>query len=179
MRPLRKLSAPIGRCAALKAASGVSCPRFISSPKRKKSPTCACWKRWQKIQANEVRYKEYYLEDAEIVVVGFGTAGRVALSAVRAARAEGIPVGLLRPITSAPSRPAQIARLKRQGILVVEMNTGQMLEDVRLAVVASKSRSSFTAAWAAWCPSRMKSWVRSSAWPANRCRPTATRASAG
>ena len=58
--------------------------------------------RWMKIQDNEVRYKEYYLDDAEIVVVGFGTAGRVAFSAVRQAREEGIPVGLLRPITLSP-----------------------------------------------------------------------------
>src|SRR5688572_30944619 len=47
-------------------------------------------------QANEVRYKEYFLDDAEFVIVGFGTAGRVALSAVRAARQQGIKVGLLR-----------------------------------------------------------------------------------
>ena len=93
--------------------------------------------RWQKIQQNEVRYKEYYLDDAEIVVIGFGTAGRVALSAVRAARAEGIPVGLFRPITVSPFPHQHIAELARraQSFLVVEMNTGQMLEDVRLAAM--------------------------------------------
>jgi 2-oxoglutarate ferredoxin oxidoreductase subunit alpha len=95
--------------------------------------------RWQTIQANEVRYKEYYLEDAEIVVVGFGTAGRVAYSAVRAARAEGIPVGLLRPITLSPYPSDQISALASQAkaVLVVEMNSGQMLDDVRLAVAGS------------------------------------------
>jgi 2-oxoglutarate/2-oxoacid ferredoxin oxidoreductase subunit alpha len=83
-----------------------------------------------------VRVKEYFLEDAEIAVVGFGTAGRVAYSAVRAARAKGIPVGLLRPITISPFPSARIARLASQvrALLVVEMNTGQMLEDVQLAV---------------------------------------------
>jgi len=92
--------------------------------------------RWQTIQANEVRYKEFYLDDAEIVVVGFGTAGRVAFSAVRAARAEGIPVGLLRPITLSPYPSPQITELakKARAVLVVEMNSGQMLDDVRLAV---------------------------------------------
>lgn len=92
--------------------------------------------RWHAIQANEVRYKEYYLDDAEIVVIGFGTAGRVAFSAVRAARAEGIPVGLLRPITVSPFPAAQVAELanRARAFLVVEMNTGQMLDDVRLAV---------------------------------------------
>lgn len=92
--------------------------------------------RWQTIEANEVRFKEYFLEDAEIAVVGFGTAGRVAFSAVRAARAQGIPVGLLRPITLSPFPSTRISQLASQvrGLLVVEMNTGQMLPDVQLAV---------------------------------------------
>jgi 2-oxoglutarate ferredoxin oxidoreductase subunit alpha len=92
--------------------------------------------RWQQIEKAEVRYKEYFLDDAEFVILGFGTAGRVALSAVRAARAEGIRVGLLRPITVSPfPRQALEALLPRVGgVLVVEMNTGQMLEDVRLVV---------------------------------------------
>lgn len=92
--------------------------------------------RWHQIEANEVRYKEYFLEDAEIVVVGFGSAGRVGFSAVRAARAQGIPVGLLRPITLRPFPSAQIAELSKnaKALLVVEMNAGQMLDDVLLAV---------------------------------------------
>ena len=92
--------------------------------------------RWRTIQANEVRYKDYFLDDAEIVVVGFGTAGRVALSAVREARAEGIKVGLLRPITVSPFPSEVIDQLARraEAFLVTEMNSGQMLEDVRLAV---------------------------------------------
>lgn len=95
--------------------------------------------RWQEVEANEVRYKEYFLEDARYVVVGFGSAGRVALSAVRAARAEGIPVGLLRPISLSPFPSKEIAGLCKQAeaMLVVEMNAGQMLEDVRLAVGGS------------------------------------------
>ncbi len=92
--------------------------------------------RWQTIQANEIRYKEYFLDDAEIVVVGFGTAGRIALSAVREARAEGIKVGLLRPITVSPFPSEVIDQLagRAEAFLVTEMNSGQMLEDVRLAV---------------------------------------------
>ncbi|MCX8062913.1 MAG: 3-methyl-2-oxobutanoate dehydrogenase subunit VorB [Anaerolineales bacterium] len=87
---------------------------------------------WNQIQANEIRYREYYLDDAEYVVIGFGTAGRIGLSAVRMARAEGIKVGLLRPITLSPFPVPQIERLipRIKGILVVEMNAGQMLEDV-------------------------------------------------
>ncbi len=93
-------------------------------------------RRWQEVEANEIRYKEYFLEDAKFIVVGFGSAGRVALSAVRAARAEGLPVGLLRPITLNPFPVDKVAQLSQQAeaMLVVEMNSGQMLEDVRLAV---------------------------------------------
>lgn len=92
--------------------------------------------RWRTIQENEVRYKEYFLDDAEFVVVGFGTAGRVALSAVRAARAEGIKVGLLRPITVSPFPHKIIDQIagRVSAFLVTEMNSGQMLEDVRLSV---------------------------------------------
>jgi 2-oxoglutarate ferredoxin oxidoreductase subunit alpha len=93
-------------------------------------------KRWEEVQANELRYKEYFLEDAEIVIIGFGTAGRVALSAVRTAREKGIKVGLFRPVTVSPFPYGRVAELAQQAksFLVVEMNTGQMLDDVRLAV---------------------------------------------
>ena len=91
---------------------------------------------WYRIQANEIRYKEYYCDDAEFVVIGFGTAGRIALTAVRNARAEGIKVGLFRPISLSPFPFAQVEELVKstQGILVTEMNTGQMLEDVKMAI---------------------------------------------
>jgi Pyruvate:ferredoxin oxidoreductase and related 2-oxoacid:ferredoxin oxidoreductases, alpha subunit len=92
--------------------------------------------RWRAIQDHEVRYKEYFLDDAEFVIIGFGTAGRVALSAVRTARQLGIKVGLLRPITVSPFPDQIIEQLASRvsGFLVTEMNSGQMLEDVRLAV---------------------------------------------
>ncbi|MBI4772009.1 MAG: 3-methyl-2-oxobutanoate dehydrogenase subunit VorB [Chloroflexi bacterium] len=88
------------------------------------------------IRLAEVRYAEYHLEGARLVVVGFGTAGRVAQSAVRTARAEGIPVGLLRPISLFPFPEGRLSRLadETRAFLVVEMNAGQMVEDVRLAV---------------------------------------------
>ena len=91
---------------------------------------------WQTIQKNEVRYREYFVEDAEFVVVGFGTAGRIALSAVRAARQMGIKVGLLRPVSLSPFPFAALTELagRASAFLVVEMNSGQMLTDVQLAV---------------------------------------------
>jgi len=96
--------------------------------------------RWQQVEANEVRYKGYFLEDAEYLVVGYGTAGRISLSAVRAAREKGIKVGLLRPISLAPFPFKVLGDLAEQvkALLVVEMNNGQMLEDVRLAVANRK-----------------------------------------
>jgi 2-oxoglutarate/2-oxoacid ferredoxin oxidoreductase subunit alpha len=114
--------------------------RFLTSiylePYEEEKTNIRLLKRWQEVQENELRYKEYYLEDAEIIVIGFGTAGRVALSAVRAAREQGIKVGLFRPVTVAPYPYARVAQLAAQAktLLVVEMNSGQMLEDVRLAV---------------------------------------------
>lgn len=93
-------------------------------------------RRWQEIQKNEVRFKEYFLDDAEFVVVGFGSTGRIALSAVRAARAEGIKVGLFRPITVSPFPMKQVEELATHAsaFLVTEMNSGQMLDDVNQAV---------------------------------------------
>ena len=92
--------------------------------------------RWRTIQRDEVRYKEYFLDDAKYVIIGFGTAGRVALSAVRKAREKGIKLGLLRPITVNPFPFEVIEQMvgRVNGFLVTEMNAGQMLEDVRLAV---------------------------------------------
>jgi 2-oxoglutarate ferredoxin oxidoreductase subunit alpha len=114
--------------------------RFLSSiylsPPDEEVTNLRLMRRWQEIQEKEVRYKEYFLDDADFVVVGFGSSGRIALSAVRAARAEGIKVGLLRPISVNPFPTKVIEELSRKvgGFLIVEMNAGQMLDDVRLAV---------------------------------------------
>jgi 2-oxoglutarate ferredoxin oxidoreductase subunit alpha len=90
----------------------------------------------ERIRAEEVRYKEYMLDGAELVVVAYGTAGRIAQSAVKIARQQGIPVGLLRPISLFPFPEDRISQLadEARGFLVVEMSAGQMLDDVRLAV---------------------------------------------
>ena len=118
-------------------------PNTLSSiylnPPEEEEANLRMLRRWQEVEANEIRYKEYFLEDAKYVVVGFGSAGRVALSAVRAARAEGIPVGLLRPITLSPFPVEVVKKYAQQSeaMLVVEMNSGQMLDDVRLTVGGS------------------------------------------
>ncbi|HOJ00368.1 MAG TPA: 3-methyl-2-oxobutanoate dehydrogenase subunit VorB [Anaerolineaceae bacterium] len=104
-------------------------------PKQEEITNLRLMKTWQEIEKNEIRYKEYFMEDAKFAVVGFGSAGRVALSAVRAARAEGIPVGLFRPISVSPFPKKQIFDLAQrlEGFFVVEMNSGMMLDDVLLA----------------------------------------------
>ena len=90
----------------------------------------------REIEKNEVRWKEVSTEDADLLLVAFGTVGRVCQTVVREAREKGLKVGLLRPITLWPFPSARIAELSKQvrGILTVEMNAGQMVDDVRLAV---------------------------------------------
>lgn len=85
---------------------------------------------------NEVRYQEYFTDDCEYLIVAFGTVARIALKAIEEARAAGIKIGLLRPITLWPFPTQAVADLadKVKGILTVELNAGQMIEDVRLAV---------------------------------------------
>lgn len=89
-----------------------------------------------RIAAAEVRYEEYLTDDAELLVVAFGTVARIARSAIRLARAQGLRVGLFRPISLWPfPETALVAALgKARGVLVVEMNAGQMVEDVRRCV---------------------------------------------
>jgi 2-oxoglutarate ferredoxin oxidoreductase subunit alpha len=93
-------------------------------------------RRWMEIEKNEIRYEELLMEDAEIAVIGFGTAGRVASSAIMRARENGIKVGLFRPISLAPFPSSQIRDISKKvrRILVVEMNSGMMLEDVKTVV---------------------------------------------
>lgn len=88
------------------------------------------------IKAAEVRSKEFMTDDAEYLVVAFGTMGRVVTSAIRQARAQGVKAGLLRPVTLWPFPEARLQALATQAraILVVEMNAGQMLYDVKAFV---------------------------------------------
>lgn len=95
--------------------------------------------KYAEIEANEVRYEEIDCEDAEYLIVAFGSSARIAQKAMEHAREEGIKVGLLRPITLWPfPKKALLERSKQvKGILVVELNSGQMIEDVKLAVACS------------------------------------------
>jgi len=88
------------------------------------------------LRANEVMAEEVALEDAELVLVAFGAAARIAKTAVRMAREAGLKVGMLRPITLFPFPEQHLTRLAETArrFLCIELNTGQMVEDVRLAV---------------------------------------------
>lgn len=88
------------------------------------------------IRENEVRYETTKCDDADYIIVSFGSAARIGEKAVELAREQGIKVGLFRPITLWPFPSKQIAEAAKgkKGILVSEINAGQMIEDVKLAV---------------------------------------------
>ena len=91
---------------------------------------------YRRIQENEVRYQTHFCDDAEYFIVAFGSVARICLKAIEEARKEGLKIGLIRPITLWPFPTKEIAEITRgaKGIQVVELNAGQMIEDVRLAV---------------------------------------------
>ncbi|MCX6257723.1 MAG: 3-methyl-2-oxobutanoate dehydrogenase subunit VorB [Bacteroidia bacterium] len=92
--------------------------------------------KYKRMQEEEVRYEKILCDDAEYMIVAFGSSARICEKAVHVARGKGIKVGLFRPITlfPYPSKPIEEMADKLKGILTVEMNAGQMVEDVRLAV---------------------------------------------
>ena len=92
------------------------------------------FERYKIVEENEPMWEEYMMEDAEYCVVAFGIASRVAKNAVVAARAEGIKVGLIRPITLWPFPKKALAKAADQvkGFISVELTMGQMIEDIRL-----------------------------------------------
>jgi 2-oxoglutarate ferredoxin oxidoreductase subunit alpha len=94
-------------------------------------------KKQREIEKNEVRCREYMLDDAEYAIIAFGSAARVAQTAIKWARAKGIRIGLFRPISLYPFPYARLAEIAKRvrAILVIEMSSGQMLEDVRLAAL--------------------------------------------
>ncbi len=92
--------------------------------------------KYKTIQKNETRFENIQTDDAELLIVAFGLSARSSQKALELARAEGLKVGLHRPISLFPFPSEELNRLGKQvkGILVVEMNAGQMVEDVRLSV---------------------------------------------
>ena len=93
------------------------------------------FEKYAALERDEAMWEEYMMEDADVCVVAFGIASRVAKNAVVAARKEGIKVGLIRPITlwPFPTAPLAAAADKAKAFVSVELSMGQMIEDVRLA----------------------------------------------
>ena len=92
--------------------------------------------KYREIEENEVRYETQQCDDAEYIIVAFGSAARLAQKAIETARTEGIKVGLFRPITLWPFPTKEIKAMAegKKGVLVAEINAGQMVDDVRLAI---------------------------------------------
>ena len=115
-------------------------PNIITSlelkPEVMEQRNLALQRKYEEIQKAEVRYDSQRLEDAELVIVSFGSASRIAEKAIELAREDGLKVGLFRPITLWPFPLTQLQEVAKgkKGMLVVEINAGQMIDDVRLAV---------------------------------------------
>ena len=93
--------------------------------------------KYRTIEAEEARWEEIMCDDADYVIVAYGSSARISSAVAELAREQGIRVGILRPITLYPFPVKPIVELAERGvkgILVAELNAGQMVEDVRLAV---------------------------------------------
>ena len=98
-----------------------------------------------KMKEKEVRYEMLNCEDAEYIIVAYGSSSRIAMKAMQMAREKGIKVGLFRLITLFPFPTKQLAEVAKhvKGILCVEMSAGQMIEDVRLATACGVKTEHF------------------------------------
>jgi len=112
---------------------------FTSNPATLEELNWSLFRRYEIIKRDEVTFDTFMLEDASLVVVAFGTAARIAKGAIKNARREGLKVGMVRPITLWPFPSEAIRQLSesKRHFLDIEMNMGQMLEDVKLAVEGS------------------------------------------
>ena len=92
--------------------------------------------KYRAAERDEIRYAEYNTEDAELILIAYGSPARICRTVMDMARERGLKVGLFRPITLYPFPSPRIAQLASGGarFLTVEMSCGQMVEDVRLAV---------------------------------------------
>ncbi len=124
------------------AVTGTECKRkhnIINSlylkPEELEKTNFERYERYKAIEENESLWEEFMMDDAEICVAAFGIAARVSKNAIMAARAEGIKVGMIRPITlwPFPKKPFMAAADKVKAFISVELSMGQMIEDVQLA----------------------------------------------
>ncbi len=127
------------RSDALRGAKGRP-SRFIktctSNPSEMEEINWSLYRRYQLIKKEETDFETFLVEDARLIVVAFGIAARIARGAIKNARREGLKVGMLRPISLWPFPSSRIKELagKTKNFLAFEMNMGQMIEDVQLAL---------------------------------------------
>lgn len=109
---------------------------FTSNPSELEEINWSLFRRYTLIKKNETSYDKFMTDDARLVVVAYGIAARIARGAVKTLRAEGIKVGLFRPITLWPFPDDQIREVSKlvKHFLVFELNMGQMIEDVQMAL---------------------------------------------
>jgi len=124
---------------ALKNAEGENARivrAFNIDPVELEELNIAYQKKYRKITENEIIYKEYFMDDAEYMFVGYGTMGRILISVIKEARERGIKIGLFRPISLWPFPYKELKKASegKKAIINVEMSEGQMIEDVKLAI---------------------------------------------
>lgn len=109
---------------------------FTSNPTELEEINWSLFRRYQLIKKEETAYETLMVDDAKLIVVAFGVAARIAKGAIKNARTAGMKVGLMRPITLWPFPSEKLQELVKQtsNFLVFEMNMGQMIEDVQLAL---------------------------------------------
>jgi 2-oxoglutarate ferredoxin oxidoreductase subunit alpha len=109
---------------------------FTSDPSQLEEINWSLFRRYELIKKEETVFETYLTEDAQLIVVAFGIAARIAKGAIRTLRAGGLKVGLMKPITLWPFPSEKIQELAKtvKQYLVVELNMGQMIEDVQLAL---------------------------------------------
>ena len=129
------------------ALTGTKCERehnIVNSlylkPEELEAKNFERYEKYKAIEENEVMYEEYLMDDAEMCVVAFGITSRVAKNAINEARANGVKVGMIRPITvwPFPKKVLEAAAEKCKAFICVEMSMGQMIEDVELAIRCKK-----------------------------------------
>lgn len=109
---------------------------FTSNPADLEELNWSLFRRYQLLQKDEVTYENYMVEDAKLIVVAYGIAARIAKGAIKQARTSGMKVGLFRPVTLFPFPNEQLKEIARvtKYFLDFEMNMGQMIDDVKLAL---------------------------------------------
>ena len=127
------------RSDALRGAKGrpsKAVKTFTSDPASLEELNWSLFRRYQLIKRRETAFETFMVDDARLIVVAFGIAARIARGAIKSARAEGLKVGLLRPVTLWPFPSEKVKGLakKIKQFLVFELNMGQMVEDVQLAL---------------------------------------------